>query len=222
MITSRMRPTLLLLGMCLPVAAALSGCAHVKPEEMESRLSTLRSDLQAEMAEGDRQTAEGLNNRMGGLETSIDDLARRVQALREDLTSMEQEFGAEIQRLETALRFNMPVYFEFDEAEVRAQDYPVLNRFAEVVTEYYPSSLITVEGFTDPVGDPDYNVQLGKKRAEAVMAYLVEQQGLGSDRIRAVSYGEDARRQVTENAHGPGTEGWQNRRVALVVDHGGG
>ena len=78
MITLKIRPTLLLLGMCLPVAAALSGCAHVKPEEMESRLSTLRSDLQAEMAEGDRQTAEGLNNRMGGLETSIDDLARRV------------------------------------------------------------------------------------------------------------------------------------------------
>ena len=221
MSTSKIRPTLLLLGMCLPVAAAVAGCAHVKPEEMESRLSTLRSEMQEEMAEGDRQTAEGLNTRMGGLETSIEDLARRVQALREDLNGMEQEFGAEIQRLETALRFNMPVYFEFDEADVRAEDYPVLDRFAEVVTEYYPSSLITVEGFTDPVGDPDYNVQLGKKRAEAVMAYLVENRGLGSERIRAVSYGEDARRQVSENAHGPGSEGWQNRRVALVVDHGG-
>ena len=220
--TTHIRTTLLLLGMCLPVAAAVSGCAHVKPEEMEGRLSTLRSEMQAEIAEGDRQTAEGLNTRMGGLETGIEDLGRRVQALRNDLNAMEQEFGAEIQRLEMALRFNMPVYFEFDEAAVRPEDYPVLDRFAEVVTEYYPSSVITVEGFTDPVGDPEYNVQLGKRRAEAVMAYLVEQRGMGSERIRAVSYGEDARRQVTENAHGPGNEGWQNRRVALVVDHAGG
>jgi peptidoglycan-associated lipoprotein len=216
------RLTLLLLGVCLPVSAALSGCAHVKPEEMESRLSDLRSELQTEIAEGDGQTSEELSARMGGLESSLDGLTRRVQALEADLAAMEREFGAEVQRLETALRFNMPVYFEFDKAEVRAEDYPVLKRFAEVVAEYYPSSLITVEGFTDHVGDPDYNIQLGKRRAESVMAYLVIQEGLGADKIRAVSYGEDSRRQVAVNSHGPGNEGWQNRRVALVVDHGGG
>jgi len=215
------RLALLLLGTCLPVAMALSACAHVKPEEMESRLSTLRSELQDEIGEGDRQTGEELNGRMDGLEGRVDDLASRVAALGEALDAMEQEFGAEIQRLETALRFDMPVYFNFDEADVRAEDFPVLDRFAEVVGEYYPASLITVEGFTDPVGSPEYNVQLGKRRADAVMAYLVNQRGLPADQIRAVSYGEDARRQVAENSHEPGNEGWQNRRVALVVDHGG-
>jgi peptidoglycan-associated lipoprotein len=212
---------LLLLGACLPVTAVLSSCAHVKPEEMESRLSSLRSELQTEIAEGDRQTAEALNRRMDGMVDQMAELAMKVAALEEELGTLEREFGMEIQRLEAALRFDMPVYFAFDEAEIRAEDYPVLDRFAEVISQYYPSSLITVEGFTDPAGDAEYNLQLGKRRAEAVKTYLVDRSGLETERLRAVSYGEDTRRQVAGNSHGPGNEGWENRRVALVVDHAG-
>jgi peptidoglycan-associated lipoprotein len=218
---AKKRQSVLLLGTCLPLAIALSSCAHVKPEEMENRLSTLRSEVGDEMAEGDRQTAEGLNGRMDGLEGRMDGLASRMAALEEELATLEREFGAEIQRLETALRFDMPVYFGFDEADLRAENFPLLDRFAEVVSQYYPSSLITVEGFTDPAGSPEYNLQLGKRRADAVMAYLVDQRGLAVEQVRAVSYGEDNRRQVAGSSHGPGNEGWQNRRVALVVDHGG-
>ena len=68
---------------------------------------------------------------------------------------------------------------------------------------------------------PEYNLALGKRRAEAVGAYLSNHGGLGSDRVRTVSYGEAADRLVASSAHGPGTEGWENRRVALVIDHSG-
>jgi peptidoglycan-associated lipoprotein len=213
---------LFLLGASFAVGTILSGCAHVKPEEMETRLSDLRSELRTEIAEGDRENAEGLNARMNGLEGQIADLAVKLAALEEDLADLEREFGVEIRRLETALRFDMPVYFGFDEAELPAQALPILDRFAQVVMDYYPESLITAEGFTDPAGDPDYNLQLGKRRADAVREYLVDQRGLAGDHIRTVSYGEDTQRQVAGNSHGPGNEGWQNRRVALVIDHGGG
>jgi peptidoglycan-associated lipoprotein len=213
---------LFLVAAGLLAGAGLSGCAHVKPEEMESRLSDLRSELRTEMAEGDRENAERLNTRMDGLEGQIADITLRVAALEEDLAALQQEFGVEIRRLETALRFDMPVYFGFDQAELPPQALPILDRFAHVVMDYYPESLITAEGFTDPAGDPEYNRQLGKRRADAVRAYLVDQGGLPEDHIRTVSYGEDTQRQVVGNSHGPGNEGWQNRRVALVIDHAGG
>ena len=62
-----------------------------------------------------------------------------------------------------------------------------LDRFARIVADYYPQSTVTVEGFTDPVGDEAYNLALGKRRAESVKGYLVQQGGLSADRIRAVS-----------------------------------
>jgi peptidoglycan-associated lipoprotein len=126
-----------------------------------------------------------------------------------------------VERLETAIRFNMPVYFGFDEDEIRAQDRGVLDRFAQVVKEYYPVSLVTVEGFTDPSGSAAYNKRLGMRRAESVKSYLVQANGLSPDLLRTVSYGEEVARQIREGQRGPGNEGWENRRVVLVIDHGG-
>ena len=43
--------------------------------------------------------------------------------------------------------------------------------------------------------------------------------GFTSETIKAVSYGEVRNRQVVAGAKGPGDEGVENRRVALVIDH---
>jgi peptidoglycan-associated lipoprotein len=126
-----------------------------------------------------------------------------------------------VEELETAVRFDVPIYFGFDEDEVNPEYMAFLDRFAQVVQRYYPSSMVTVEGFTDPVGTVEYNQALGMRRAQAVADYLVGRGGLGEGRVRAVSYGEATDRLVSAEGHGPGPEGWENRRVALVIDHSG-
>ena len=115
----------------------------------------------------------------------------------------------------------MPVYFAFDDDQLRPQDRPVLDRFAQVVTEYYPDTQITVEGFTDSSGSQEYNISLGMRRAESVKTYLTSAGGMDSDFLRTVSYGEDTPRQIAAGETGPGSDGWENRRVVLVIDHGG-
>ena len=50
--------------------------------------------------------------------------------------------------------------------------------------------------------------------------YLVSSTALTEDRLKAVSYGEDTRR-LLSNGWGPGADGWENRRVVLVIDHDG-
>ncbi len=204
------RPVVLLLGAIIPLMTLPSGCATVKRQEMEDRLSLLGSELRREIQEGD----ERLGARIDGVEA-------RLEAQERALAALERDFNAKIERLEAALRFNVPVYFGFDQAEVRAQDFAVLDRFAQVVREHYPTALVTVEGFTDPAGAPEYNMRLGQRRADGVRAYLIDDGGLAADRIRAVSYGETAARQVARGAHGPGETGWENRRVVLVIDHAG-
>jgi len=210
--------TRLILAAAIPVTFALAGCSFVKKQDMDDQLANMRSEMEAErlaqIAEGDQATAAGLNGRMDGLSSRMDGLAR-------ELASLEEDFNARVEELETALRFDVPVYFGFDEDEVVSEYRAFLDRFAQVVTEYYPLSTVTVEGFTDRVGSPEYNLALGKRRAEAVKDYLVQFGGLSTERIRAVSYGEAADRLVAADGYGPGPEGWENRRVALVIDHSG-
>jgi len=198
------------LGLVLGTGA----CATVSPDEFDIGLNSLRGELVQRMDEGDQALGRDLGGRIDGLST-------RVDGLEGDLRALEDEFGVTVERLETALRFHVPVYFEFDEAELGAAATPVLARFGEVAQQYYEGAHITVEGFTDPAGSAAYNLRLGQRRADAVRTYLIANAGVPGERIRAVSYGEDTRRLVVEGESGPGTAGWENRRVVVVVDHAG-
>ena len=201
----------------LALVGAAAGCARVKPEELDASLAAMRQEMQQEMQQRDQQTAQQVEQRLGG---RIQTVEQRTAALETDLQQMEQEFEVAIQRLEDAIRFDVPVYFAFDDATVEQEDQAVLDRFGSVAREYYPEALITVEGFTDPSGSAEYNVDLGLRRAGAVREYLLST-GMAQDRVRAVSYGENTERLVAPNQNGPGMPGWENRRVVLVIDHNG-
>ena len=120
-----------------------------------------------------------------------------LQSLRTDLQALRTEFGSRITAMEDQVKFDMPVHFGFDDAAVRDQDRAALERFAKVAQKYYPGAKITVEGFADPAGSAGYNMQLSKKRADAVRDYLV-QQGLNDGLLASVGYGES--RQVRPGA----------------------
>jgi peptidoglycan-associated lipoprotein len=204
-------------GLGLVAALAFVGttgaCKTVSPDEMDQSLAALRAEMQQEMQAGDDRLASDMDGRFA-------DMDRRMAALESDLQQMERDFEVKIARLEDELRFNVPVYFGLNDATVEADDEEVLARFGAVAQKYYPNAKITVEGFTDPAGDEAYNLWLGEQRAKAVAAYLVKNTAVTEDRVKAVSYGEDTRRLVS-NGWGPGAAGWENRRVVLVIDHDG-
>lgn len=189
----------------------LAGCAHVGQEDFQAEMAQIRQ----EMNSGD----EALSSRIDEVEASVAALERRMQAVESDLQSLAAEYDATVSRLEASLRFAAPVHFEFDKADVRQQDMELLMRFASVVRDHYPGALITVEGFTDPSGPAEYNMVLGQRRADAVRTTLVDQGRLTADRVRAVSYGEDTRRLVTDAAGEENPAALANRRVVLVVEH---
>ena len=211
--TNIRRSNLLRFPLVFALLASAGACAHVNQKDLDSRLETLRGDLVGQIADGDQRTAAELGLRM-------DQSDARIAALRADLNTLEQDFDMKVALLEDALRFDVPVYFGFDKAEVQATGREVLARFGQVADKYYPDAQITVEGFADPSGSEAYNRALGQRRADAVRSFLVAQ-GMSGDRIKSVSYGEDARRLVADGAHGPGSAGWENRRVVLVIDHAG-
>lgn len=196
----------------LGVAIGLGGCApKVTRQDFNAEVARLREEVKAADAQ--------LGTRIDSTNALVSDHTRRLDALDQELQSFRSEYNVSIERTRDLMKFNVPVHFDFSQSELREADRPVLDRFATVVKEYYPGALITVEGFTDPAGSARYNRRLGQRRADAVKEYLASAGGVESTQVKAVSYGEVRNRQVVPGAKGPGDEGLENRRVALVIDH---
>jgi outer membrane protein OmpA-like peptidoglycan-associated protein len=83
---------------------------------------------------------------------------------------------------------NYKVFFDFDEATIRAEDEAVLKEAASVLQKY-PDDHVLITGNTDARGTEEYNIQLGGRRAEAVREDLLAKD-IESSRIQIISRGE--------------------------------
>jgi outer membrane protein OmpA-like peptidoglycan-associated protein len=95
-----------------------------------------------------------------------------------------------LMKLKASMPANLIFPFEFNDARFRP-DPQAGNSLAEFKAwlEKYPSSMLSVEGYTDLVGTNEFNDALGLKRSEAVANFLVEQ-GIPASRIIKSSAGE--------------------------------
>ena len=82
------------------------------------------------------------------------------------------------------------VFFGFDQYSIREDAVSVLEKNTEMLNGPYKDSNVLIEGHCDERGTTDYNVELGKRRAQAVKDYLVDL-GVEASRIRIVSYGKE-------------------------------
>ena len=124
-----------------------------------------------------------------------------VQALTtEEL--MVQQYGADI--------LKNRINFDFNQAMIKSEFASILLAHAAYLKDH-SDKLITVEGYADEKGTPEYNIALGERRAIAVATYL-ENMGVGSSQINTTSYGEEKPLSFEHNE-----AAWlQNRRVELV------
>ena len=99
--------------------------------------------------------------------------------------------------------------FAYDSAELKLDTTDHLAIIAEFLADK-PAITLVVEGHCDERGSRDYNLALGDRRAAAVRDVLVAN-GMGSDRIRTVSYGKERPLAV-----GSTPEIWAQNRRALI------
>jgi outer membrane protein OmpA-like peptidoglycan-associated protein len=105
-----------------------------------------------------------------------------------------------------------PVYFATNKDVILAKSFPVLNAVAEALKAEPEIRRIAVEGHTDSVGRPEYNLDLSQRRADSVMRWLSEH-GIESERLEAHGYGMT--RPVESNQTSAGRAA--NRRVEFTI-----
>lgn len=100
-----------------------------------------------------------------------------------------------------------PVYFDYDESFLRVEHFDFLNRMIKVV-KGHSDLRVKVTGHTDSDGSDEYNDELSKRRAQAIVDYFVRQ-GLSSDRLVFDFKGE--KEPIDTNSTPEGKQ--RNRRV---------
>ncbi|WP_086984500.1 peptidoglycan-associated lipoprotein Pal [Vibrio aphrogenes] len=148
--------------------------------------------------------------------SSSDDAANasdsQTSAQQTAVTSPMDETSAlsEQEQMEQKLRENSTVFFKFDNSEISSEYEDILAAHAKFLSNM-PSVKVTIEGYADERGTPEYNIALGERRAEAVSKYL-QALGVQADQISIVSYGEEK-----PLVMGQTNEAYAKNRRAVVV-----
>lgn len=103
------------------------------------------------------------------------------------------------------------VNFDFDQAELLPESYPVLDKSVEILNAR-PEVKIEIQGYTDYIGSLEYNRNLSLERAERVKKYFVEH-GIIESRISTFGFGK--RNPSEDNQTVDGRE--MNRRITIRI-----
>jgi outer membrane protein OmpA-like peptidoglycan-associated protein len=211
-----MKKTILLL--CMIFALVVSGCAtdtqQKKGRLVGAALGTVVGAGVGYAIGGGKGAAIGAGSGLivGGLAgDQIGKYMDKQEAeMRQALAEVE---SASIQREQDilAITFKSDFSFGFDSAIIKPGAEDEIARVAAVLIKY-PQTNISIEGYTDSKGAEEYNMDLSRRRAEAVKNSLIGR-GLTSSRLQTIGFGES--KPLATNDTEAGRQ--QNRRVRIVI-----
>ncbi|CAI8958796.1 OmpA family protein [Methylocaldum szegediense] len=121
--------------------------------------------------------------------------------------------GIEVQRSGNDLVLNMPsnVTFAYNSDQISPQAASALTQVATTLNQF-PETLLTVVGHTDSDGSDAYNMDLSRRRANAVSEFLMAQ-GVSGSRLQTIGMGKS--QPIASNSTEEGKA--RNRRVELLI-----
>jgi peptidoglycan-associated lipoprotein len=197
------------------LALGASGCATKTYVQEQVGQASRASD--AKVGEVQKQV-EATQMDVSALKTSDADQNQKLAQLSDtakDALTRAQEAGklAKGKFLYEVTLTDEAVKFGFNRSDLSAEAKAALDAFAAKVAGENKNVYVEVQGHTDNIGSPEYNLTLGQARAEVVMRYLAMQHSFPLHRMNVISYG--SAKPIADNATKAGRA--NNRRVSLVV-----
>jgi len=130
------------------------------------------SEVQAQLA---RQQAAAEQQRADQATQQAEEYRQAREA---ELAQLQEALGQIAETRRTAMGLVMTldsksIRFDFDKADVKPEYRDILNRIAGILMTL-KGYTIAVYGYTDDIGSQTYNLQLSRRRAEAVRDFLVQ------------------------------------------------
>lgn len=146
-----------------------------------------------------------------GLDLALGGGPRAIKATVADLKRAMADLGARESEIEVRIELPSDVLFDVDQADIRPDAAQALAHLGTVVRGY--TGPVRLVGHTDADGSDAHNLDLSRRRAESVQAWLVAKESVAAARIATEAKGE------TEPAAPNDTPAnkQRNRRVEVVV-----
>ncbi len=141
--------------------------------------------------------------------TSIKEAAKDSTAQTEENQIPKVEYNQIRKGMTLTLR---GVSFDSAKSTIKPESYPVLDEAAKILKDN-PTIHVEIQGHTDYMGSYEYNQNLSKARATAVVNYFIMNHNIDANRLVAQGYGET--RPIADNRSESGRE--LNRRIEFVV-----
>lgn len=149
----------------------------------------------------DRRAGDALN-RAGLADQKATQNTQQISALRQTITNLENYKVVQ----------QATVLFAFDRAALQPQEKQQLDQLV-TRTSGLKRYFIAIEGYADPTGDASYNLELSKRRAEAVVQYLAGERDVDFNRIHTIGLGEQ---KLVDTASSRDARA-RNRRVEVKI-----
>jgi cytochrome c oxidase subunit 2 len=139
------------------------------------------------------------------------------QLLEVEVEQRRQEFNTEVtEALRGETEADRTVVLDYVTFEIGSDELTELSRYQleDVVSalKKYPDMYLQLGGHTDNTGDADANMSLSQRRADRVLAYLVDN-GISAARLQAVGYGPTRPIETNDTEEGRA----QNRRIDFTI-----
>jgi OmpA-OmpF porin, OOP family len=209
------------------VVLLLGGCATkkyvaqqtdpitAKVNEVEKQAQSTQRQLESDEPKigAAAEKADSADARAGDALGRADAASKKTDQVKSDLTN---QFHAELNERIANIDDYKPagdvtVLFKLNSAKLTDEARQQLDQLGKVgsMKRYF----VAIEGFTDKTGTPEYNLELSRRRAEAVQTYLVAQRNMPVYRIQIVGLGKDK----PVNDEKTRDDRQKNRRVQVTI-----
>jgi len=207
--------SVLLLGGCATkkYVAQQVDPANAKINEVDKNQKNTQRQLEADepkISAADEK-ASSADGRATDAISRADAASKKTDQVRADLRNELNDRIANIDDYKAA--GNVTVLFKFDSAKLTDDAKQQLDQLASGQVGSLKRYVVAIQGFTDSIGSVEHNLDLSRRRAEAVQTYLVVQHNMPVYRIQIVGLGKD--KPVDEGKSREARE--KNRRVEVTV-----
>jgi outer membrane protein OmpA-like peptidoglycan-associated protein len=194
--------------------ASLGACASYEPSTgRDTGIGAAAGAAIGALAHGSNRTHGALAGAaVGALGGYV--WSNRMEKQKRDMEQATRGTGVQVsQTSDNQLKLDVPSDISFDvgRAEIKPNFAPILDRFAQTLTENQATT-VRIVGHTDSTGSDAINDPLSVNRASSARSYLAAR-GVNSQRIAIDGMG--SRQPIADNASDAGRA--RNRRVEIFV-----
>ncbi|HLZ91654.1 MAG TPA: OmpA family protein [Candidatus Acidoferrum sp.] len=161
------------------------------------------------------EKADSADARAGDALGRADAASKKTDQVKSDLTNQfHSELNERIANIDDyKAAGDATVLFKFNSAKLTDEAKQQLDQLGTGKVGSMKRYFVAIQGFTDKTGTPEYNLELSRRRAEAVQSYLISQHNMPVYRIQIVGLGKDK----PVNDEKTRDDRQKNRRVEVTI-----